>query len=119
MVRSRGSFNIGVQGTTGDVDIIGALGICIVSDLAFAAGAASIPGPWTNNDWDGWFLLQPFNLHFQFTTDVGWNVIQSEYMVDSKGMRKAVDGDTLVVMIETQSGACRCSDKIRSLFMLP
>ena len=119
IVRFRGIITVGVQNTADDKAILGAYGVAIVTDLALAAGAASIPGPWTDNDWDGWFVLQPFNLALEFTTDVGWDKIQSEYVIDSKAMRKAVDGDSLVTIVETQSGACTFNESVRFLSMLP
>ena len=39
---------------------IGALGFIVVSDLAIAAGAASIPSPGFNGSDDGWFVWQAF-----------------------------------------------------------
>ena len=119
IVRTRGIITVGVQSTAADLEITGAFGCAIVSEEAAAAGAASIPGPWTQNDWDGWFVLQPFSLILEITTDIGVQQIMSEYVIDSKGMRKAEDGDRLVCMVESSSGsAYTFSDMTRHLAML-
>jgi len=58
IVRLRGELSVRPSTFGADLDLVGALGIGIVSDQAFAAGSASIPGPWTDKDWDGWFVWQ-------------------------------------------------------------
>ena len=118
-VRARGLFSVGVQATSADKTILGAFGAAIVTDQAFAAGAASIPGPWTENDWGGWFVHQVFSLQFEFTTDIGWNIIQSTYVIDSKAMRKIGDGETLVLMVETSAADCQVNPAVRFLVKLP
>ncbi len=40
---------------------VGAFGCIVVTDLAAAAGAASIPGPFTDANDDGWFVWQGFS----------------------------------------------------------
>ncbi len=119
IVRTRGQLIIGLQTGAADIEVNGAVGMAIVSEAAAATGAGAIPGPWTDNDWDGWFVLQPFSLIFDVTTDIGRQTIQTVIEVDSKAMRKTLDGDTLVVMIETQAAACDFNDMTRHLVKLP
>ena len=65
-------------------------------------------------------MLQPFHLTFEFTTDVGWRIIQERYTIDSKAMRKVNDGETVVSMVEGQSGAAfDFSAPVRTLVKLP
>ena len=106
IVRTRGSISIAPQTMVADVDIQGAFGIGIVSDEAFAAGAASIPGPWTNGDWGGWFVWRPFAFQVEFIDGTGSRIVAwPQLEIDSKGMRKVAANETLVVMAESQGGA--------------
>ena len=122
IVRTRGNFSI-IPSTFGaDLSIIGAFGIGIVSDQAFAAGAASIPGPWTDPDWGGWFVWQPFAYRYEFTTDVDRLVLGVQGAgageIDSKAMRKVAPNETLVVMVESEAVAFSASINFRILVKL-
>ena len=119
VVRTRGLLVVKPQTGAADINIIGALGICIVTDQAFAAGAASILGPWTNKEWDGWFVWVPFALSLDVTTDVGRLLISRQYEIDSKAMRKFDAGNTIVVLVESQAGALEAGPIFRMLMKLP
>ena len=119
VVRSRGASSFTPQVLSGDVDIVGAWGMGIVSNEAFAAGAASIPGPWTNADWDGWFVWEPISYLFEVTDDVGRLLVGVQVPFDSKAMRKVDGGETMVVMVESQASAMEASINFRLLFKLP
>ncbi len=56
IVRVRGVVSVQPDTSAADFDVLGAYGIGIVSDQAFAAGAASLPGPWSDPDWSGWLV---------------------------------------------------------------
>ena len=71
IVRVRGLLSVGVQAFTADIEFQGAFGIGLVSDQAFAAGAASIPGPWTDPDWSGWLVWMAWDGRFEFITGAG------------------------------------------------
>ncbi len=81
----------------------GALGMMIVSDLAIAAGAASIPGPVTDASDDGWFLW--FGVSQVSIAALGGvvNTNPQSYVIDSKAMRKVADGFSIAVMYESLS----------------
>ena len=120
IVRSRGHISIRPQLLTGDLDIVGAFGMAIVSAQAFVAGAASIPAPFTEAAWDGWFVWQSFSAHFGFEggesdfffqRDIAWDI-------DSKAMRKVTENEVVVLMCESQVGALRISAPIRMLVKL-
>jgi len=53
------------------------------------------------------------------TTDIGRLMAQVNYPFDSKAMRKVDDGDTIVVMVESQVGAFSVAATFRMLFKLP
>ena len=102
-----------------DLNIQGAFGLGIVSDQAFAAGAASVPGPWTDQDWDGWYVWQAFALSLEVTTDIGRLIPSNkEYVIDSKAMRKVGANETVVLVIESQSGSLNSFFGFRTLVKL-
>ena len=117
VVRVRGALQVVPQTFATDQNIIGALGVGIVSDQAFAAGAASIPGPWTNSSWDGWFLWQPVTYFFEVTTDIG-RLVFPQFTLDSKAMRKVEANETIVTMFESQGPAVSVSAPTRLLIKL-
>ncbi len=120
IVRLRGLFLVRPSDYSADLDMQGALGIGMVSDQAFAAGAASIPGPWTDPDWDGWFVWQPWALRNEFASAVGNQTADSALVqiLDSKAMRKVKANETLVVMAESQAGAVIVETPFRLLVKL-
>ena len=98
---------------------IGAWGMGIVSAQAFVAGAASIPGPYTDVEWDGWFAHGFWGFRQTAAGTVGNLVVNSQFMeIDNKAMRKINDTDVMVVMAESQADAARVSIQFRMLVKL-
>ena len=118
LVRTRGAVMVTPQVHTADLEIIGAFGVCVVSDQAFAAGAASIPGPFDESDWDGWVVWRSFNRLLEFVSGVGIIWHHEDIQVDSKAMRKISDNETLVFMAQSQGGAFQISMPLRLLLKL-
>ena len=117
LIRSRGSlFVSGVS--TADVSATGAFGGCIVSDEAFAAGTLSIPRPFDDSDWNGWFVWQAVNWKFEFISGVGALMYGATYEIDSKAMRKMGTNETLVFIYESQAGAVTVNAITRELFLM-
>ena len=86
--------------------MIGAFGMIVVTDLAVAAGAASIPGPITDAADDGWLLYVPLVSDFTFVTAAGFsNTLSSVYDFDSKAKRKTGEGQKIAVMVENASAS--------------
>ncbi len=99
----------------------GALGMIVVSDAAIAAGVASIPGPITDIDNDGWFLHVPFLNEFKLVPGVGFNPLNTIVReFDFKSKRKIEDGFSIAVVIEstTTSEGFTASLIFRMLTML-
>ncbi len=104
--RTRGSFLI----TSDQVALLevqtGALGMMVVSDVAAAAGIASIPGPVTEAEDDGWFVWVPFHNLSSATGgsgSVGNSPPGFRFEFDSKAMRKVEEGFRVAVVIENAS----------------
>jgi len=118
IVRTRGILSVVPFAFTADLNHTGALGIGIVTDRAFAAGAASIPGPFTDSGWDGWLATQFFSFRFEVISGDGVVWLPYTVEVDSKAMRKVTDDETVVVMYESFLGAVNVDAPIRQLFKL-
>ncbi len=89
---------------------IGSYGSIIVTDAASAAGVASIPSPssLSGNPEADWFIWQALTVSFEFLSSVGFEGnVQTQYVIDSKAMRKVGPDDDLVIMadMDTASGA--------------
>ena len=96
-VRSRG--RIWIQSDQGAAleEQQGALGLVVVSDLALAAGAASIPGPATDSSDDGWFVWEGFS---QTNIQVSAGTAGQLYEFDSKAARRVQEGFAIAIMAE-------------------
>ncbi len=99
LMRFRGMLNVITDATASELQV-GAFGMMLVSAQAFAAGAASIPGPSTDGfqDWPVWMpiMQQSFVLSSAgFETNGG-----TRDVIDSKAQRKMQIGQTLAVMAE-------------------
>ena len=117
VVRIRGQASIRAVATV-DLDVVGAVGIGIVSDEAFAAGIVSIPGPFDSADWGGWMLWRAFSFRVEFTDATGFAFVPWYFEIDSKAMRKMAPNETLVIMAESQQGAYQVSMPTRTLIKL-
>jgi len=122
IVRTRGGFSVIPASRDVDLEVIGAIGMGIVSAQAFIAGAASIPGPFSDADWSGWLYWSPFQYLFESTTDIGRLILGTTgagaEVIDSKAMRKVQANEVLVVMVESQAGAFLASINFRMLLKL-
>ncbi len=96
--RTRGWMSM-ISDQSAAVEVVtGAWGMVVVTDLAFAAGAASIPGPVTDASDDGWFVWEAFigemGVASNSTPDNAGRVF------DSKAMRRVEEGFTVAIMVE-------------------
>ncbi len=82
---------------------IGVLGGMVVSDIAFAAGAASVPGPVTELSNDYWSLWQPFLQVNELVAagGIGRNSMPREF--DTKAQRKLPHGSVYALIVENAS----------------
>jgi len=78
-----------------------ALGVCLVTENAFAAGTTAMPGPRTDQAWDGWILHRLFQLRSTGGASVDFIPTQYRTELDSKAMRIAKDNMRLVALFET------------------
>ena len=118
VVRTRGFVSIKPASPTADIEIIGAFGLGIVSTEAFTAGVASMPEPFTDADWSGWYVWRSFAYDFEFNDATGINYPTWNFELDSKAMRKIGPNETIVGIAESFSGAFNISANTRSLVKL-
>jgi len=118
IIRTRGQVSI-IPSTAGaDLNIVGAFGIGIVTSEALAAGVASVPEPFTDADWGGWYVWRSFSYNLEFSDATGLNFLNWNFEVDSKAMRKITTNESLVLVAESQGGAFSISTPIRTLVKL-
>ncbi len=101
--RTRGLFGVAPDQLAQSERTIGAFGLCVVSGDAFAAGAASIPGPFTDDESDLWVVHQYVYSSLVFGDATGFQLLNTNFDIDSKGMRKITEEERLVVMVENGS----------------
>ena len=105
LVRVRGHLTAFLLSATaaGDGFAVG-IGIGLVTNDAFAAGAGSIPDPIDDADDDMWLYHRFFFLQSPLAAiapSAGDRVGAIEFEIDSKAMRKWTSDQTLVGMIQT------------------
>ncbi len=98
--RTRGTFYITSDQSMVIEEQYGAFGMVVVSDLALAAGAASIPGPSTNASDDGWFLWEPFLVQQTLASAQAAANGVGRIDFDSKAMRRVEEGFGIAIMVE-------------------
>ena len=79
---------------------LGAFGMVLVTDLALAAGAASIPGPFTDGEDDGWFCHQSFQQEGDASVT---SSLPRWYPFDTKGKR-IMEGIGISIAIMVENG---------------
>ncbi len=118
IMRTRGQVSIIPQAVSADVAIAGAFGIGIVSQEAFAAGVASIPEPFSDGDWGGWFVWRAFTYRLEFIDASGTEFPNWTLEIDSKAMRKVSTNEVAVLVAESQAGAFAIATPVRLLVKL-
>ncbi len=88
IVRTRGRLAVKSTQAAADAEVVGAVGMCVISDQAFAAGAGSIPGPFTDSGWGGWLAWEAVMISLQFVDGTGVFIDDRAFEFDSKAMRK-------------------------------
>ena len=118
LIRTRGQVSVKPQASSADLELAGAIGIGVVSDQALTIGITAIPGPFTDADWDGWAMWRSFAHSFELQDATASLLFDWSFEVDSKGMRKLSENESLVFVAESQSGAFEIAAPLRTLFKL-
>ena len=121
VVRVRGFIHIRSDQAAASETFMGDLGMAIVSAQAEAIGITAIPTPLTDKDSDLWFVHQMVADRIDVGSGAGTGppVNTGKYIqYDSKAMRKVVDGDQLVVVVENELAGCNLTHSARLLLKL-
>ena len=104
ILRTVGGVAVASDQTAQTENQIGAVGMCLVTDTALAAGIASLPDPVTDFSDDVWFMYQPFAqlTRFNDATGINFNAM-TWYPFDSKAKRIMHNGMSLVVVAANAS----------------
>ena len=104
MVRIRGMLGILSDQAAADEEVHGAIGIARVTEDAFSSGIAAVPVPIADIDSDSWVMWQPFIHAFRRLDATGIaEPAQSNFVIDSKAMRKFTATDRMVIVLENDS----------------
>ena len=100
IVRTRGYVNLlSDQQIATEAQSI-AYGEIVVSDVALAAGVASVPTPITDSQ-SNWHVFEGLANRFILGTAVGFMEAGRERIIDSKAMRKVAEGQDIITVAET------------------
>ena len=108
VVRVRGLIYVQSDQVAADEQQFGGVGMAVVSDLAIAAGVASIPDPITNEDSDLWFMHRFFSYGMLIGSGAGTGVPTpngTTFEFDSKAMRKVEEGSDIAVVLANATAA--------------
>ena len=108
IVRVRGQLSVETDQVAGVERPFGAVGFCIVSDEAFAIGVTAMPKPYIDAESDLWVMHEFWAAPMNFGTAVGFAKVDFNLRIDSKGMRKFSEDQTLVLMMENAHSAAGC-----------
>ncbi len=103
--RGFGQVTMDVVGLTAGDRVTVGMGIAIVSQDAFNAGAGSMPDPISEPEFPWIFMHEA-----QFTAEgagapAAWGPLSQRWGVDSKAMRKIKPGEAAVVILQTVGNA--------------
>ena len=106
VVRTRGILTIINDQQAATRNVHGAFGIAIVEEPAATIGVTAVPSPISDIGSDAWFVWLPFELTNQFASAIGFNTpAQSNFMIESKAMRKLSIEQRLVFVVENEAVA--------------
>ncbi len=105
IVRVRGQLAVSTDQDVADEDPFGAVGLCIVSDEAAAVGVTAMPKPYIDAESDLWFMHEFWTASVRFGSTVGFARVEFNLRLDSKGMRRFSEDQTIVLMMENAAAA--------------
>jgi len=93
ILRTRGQWNVSVQGIDFGEVLVVALGMGVITAEAAAAGQSAVPGPGDAADWDGWYFHDTMIVVGSDPAVTAPEPVFQQRTVDAKAMRKIKDGD--------------------------
>ncbi len=100
LIRVVGTLNVESDQVAGGEQAFGAVGLCVVSDQAFAIGVTAIPTPYTDAESDLWVQHQFWQAPIAVASAVSIGKVDATIDMSSKAMRKVSPDETLCLVIE-------------------
>ncbi len=101
VLRTVGQLSVSTDNSAASEQQVGAFGMCIVTDVAFAIGITAIPSPVAEIGDDLWFVHQSITQRSDFQSAVGFNPdVATLYHYDSKAKRRLEEGSRIVLVVE-------------------
>ena len=125
LIRIRGQFSMNIETAAAIGErMIGAFGIAIVTDQAFAAGISAVPTPIDEQLHDSWLFWRAIQLQAINVTETFGNAGSGrvEFEVDTKAMRKLTPNDTIYAVVQVVENGTVTANAFfdsRALFKLP
>jgi len=121
IVRVRGLFGVVTDQLAASEDMMGAVGLGVVTEQASSIGITAVPHPDTDSDWGGWLWHQYYSAAFLFGDATGFaGDAMARFVMDSKAMRKIGLQERLVLVIENSGvRGIQISNSFRVLLKLP
>ena len=116
IIRTRGLLSVRPSSPGADVIWDGAFGIAVVFGTAQATGITAIPGSFTDDDWSGWLVHQYVGGNLDFDDATGKLILNWNWEIDSKAMRKVKGDEAIVLVGESRLGAILMLSHMRILF---
>ena len=98
ILRTVGSFFVGLDQIVANEQQLGAFGLILATDQAISVGITAIPDPITDINDDGWFVYVPIQQETQYATVVGQSMGRT-YDFDSKAKRVVYTGTGVAVVV--------------------
>ena len=99
ILRVVGGVGVGSDQTAANENQIGAIGMCLATETAVAAGIASLPDPVTDIADDIWFFYQGWGTHFTQFSAIATQANTFQYHAfDSKAKRIIQKGMSVVLV---------------------
>jgi len=100
VMRTRGRILVFSDSVSVVENQLGAYGMIVVTDIAAAAGIASIPGPATDASDDNWFVYVPISMRGHDVIAGADRGSTEAYDYDSKAMRIVEEGSVVALVVE-------------------
>ena len=105
ILRTRMLVTIATDQEAADESPIVTYGRLVVTDTAAALGVTALPDPSgiSGDPESDWFVWQAMMNRYQFRSGIGATMVDTNYVVDSKAMRKIGPDDDVVALVATET----------------
>ena len=109
IVRTRGILSVRSDQQSASETFHAILGMSVVQAQATAIGVTAVPTPATDDGSDSFYVYEEVTGRIDFTTGVGFRLMDRVRWYDSKAMRKVVQDQDVAVVLETSASSSGAS----------